>query len=66
MRIARDQSTFQNQVVVAKFSFMKEASLHTYYPARARNARARMACALRALGLLLADGAPTVVGGKTF
>ena len=24
------------------------------------------ACALRALGLLLADGAPTVGGGKTF
>ena len=30
------------------------------YPARARSARARRACALRALGLLLADGAPTV------
>ena len=30
------------------------------YPDRAR------ACALRALGLLLADGAPTVGGGKTF
>ena len=28
------------------------------YPARARSARARRACALRALGLLLADGAP--------
>ena len=26
----------------------------------------RRACALRALGLLLADGAPTVGGGKTF
>ena len=35
----------------------------TAYPARAR---ARRACALRALGLLLADGAPTVGGGKTF
>ena len=31
-------------------------------PARA----ARRARALRALGLLLADGAPTVGGGKTF
>ena len=28
-------------------------------------ARARRACALRALGLLLADGTPTVGGGKT-
>ena len=33
------------------------------YQARAR---ARRACALRALGLLLADGAPTVGRGKTF
>ena len=33
------------------------------YPARARSARA---CALRALGLLLADGASTVGRGKTF
>ena len=32
------------------------------YPARARSGPAR---ALRALGLLLADGAPTVGGGKT-
>ena len=37
-----------------------------YYPARARSAQARRACALRALGLLLADTAPTVGGGKTF
>ena len=36
------------------------------YQARARSAQARKACALRALGLLLADGAPTVGGGKTF
>ena len=36
------------------------------YPARARSAWARRACALRALGLLLADGAPTVGRGKTF
>ena len=33
------------------------------YPARAR---ARRACALRALGLLLADGVLTVGWGKTF
>ena len=36
------------------------------YPARAQSARARRAHALRALGLLLADSAPTVGGGKTF
>ena len=36
------------------------------YQACARSARARRACALRALGLLLADGTPTVGGGKTF
>ena len=36
------------------------------HPARAQSARARRACALRALGLLLADGAPTVGRGKTF
>ena len=40
--------------------------LAVIYPAHARNARARRACALRALGLLLADGAPTVGRGKTF
>ena len=34
-----------------------------FYPARARAWRA---CALRALGLLLADGAPAVGRGKTF
>ena len=33
------------------------------YPAHARS---RRACALKALGLLLADGAPTVGRGKTF
>ena len=41
-------------------------TVDTDYPAHARSARARRACALRALGLLLADGAPTVGGGKTF
>ena len=39
---------------------------HKYYPARERSARARRAHALRALGLLLADGALTVGWGKTF
>ena len=42
------------------------AALRISYPARARSARAPRACALRALGLLLADGAPTVGRGKTF
>ena len=37
-----------------------------YYPARARSARARRACALRALGLLLADGTPTGGRGEDF
>ena len=37
-----------------------------FFQARARSARARRACALRALGLLLADGTPTVGGGDDF
>ena len=36
------------------------------YQACAPSALARRACVLRALGLLLADGTPTVGGGKTF
>ena len=36
------------------------------FPARVQSVRAQRACALRALGLLLADGAPTVGRGKTF
>ena len=54
---------FQNNIhggLVDFFGLMKD------YQARARSARARRACALRALGLLLADGTPTVGGGKTF
>merc|ERR1712209_360236 len=39
---------------------------NSYYPARARSARARRACALRALGLLLADGTPTGGRGEDF
>jgi len=35
-------------------------------PARARSAQARRACALRALGLLLADGTPTGGRGEDF
>ena len=36
------------------------------YPARTRSARARRACALRALGLLLADGTPRGGRGEDF
>ena len=36
------------------------------YQARARSARARRACALRALGLLLADGTPRGGRGEDF
>ena len=36
------------------------------YQARAWSARARRACTLRALGLLLADGAPQWEGGRIF
>ena len=41
----------------------KKKSKIVFFQARAR---ARRACALRALGLLPADGAPAVGGGKTF
>ena len=41
---------------------LNSANNYYYY----YQARARRACALRALGLLLADGAPTVGRGKTF
>ena len=37
-----------------------------FYPARARSTRARRACALRVLGLLLADGTPTGGRGEDF
>merc|ERR1712240_176266 len=37
-----------------------------YHQARTQSARARRACALRALGLLLADGTPTVGRGEDF
>ena len=44
-------------VVLLLIQLLHIKELHiSYYPARA----------LRALGLLLADGAPTVGGGKTF
>ena len=43
-------------IVVAQQMFFSANLFRCFYPARA----------LRALGLLLADGAPTVGGGKTF
>ena len=56
--------TYQNiNQNIAYHRNYKECEL---YPARARSARARRACVLRALGLLLADGTPTLGGGKTF
>ena len=45
----------QLQIKIFSLLMMIAITLH-HYPARA----------LRALGLLLADGAPTVGGGKTF
>ena len=57
------------QVLFGKFASTIPLSVvqaHISYPARARSAQARRARALRALGLLLAEGAPTVGGGKTF
>ena len=56
---------------LSSFSLSKKDLFVQYHdigvnPARARSAWARRACALRALGLLLADGTPTVGGGKTF
>ena len=47
-------------------SFMISIIFLYHYQARAQSARARSARALRALRLLLADGTPTVGGGKTF
>ena len=38
-------------------NFLANLKINTIYPARAQSARAQRACALRALGLLLADGA---------
>ena len=44
----------------------RNTNLAVFYQARARSARARRACALRALGLLLADGTPTGGRGEDF
>ena len=49
--------------LILKMSGNLKKCIFIIYPARARSARARRACALRALGLLLADSAPTVGGG---
>ena len=56
-----DQQTIYNIRLKSRFYFQ---SLN--YQAHAQSAQALRACALRALGLLLADGTPTVGGGKTF
>ena len=47
------------QVRVVIFCDLEETRISEFYQACARSA-------LRALGLLLADGTPTVGGGKTF
>ena len=52
--------------VDTRSSFFASKRHFGFYPARARSAQTRRARALGALGLLLADGAPTVGGGKTF
>ena len=52
----------RNKLLIFSIHYLS-ISFIDYYP---RSARDRRACALRALGLLLADGTPTVGGGKTF
>ena len=52
---------------LSSFSLSKKDLFVQYHDIGVNPARARSGpCALRALGLLLADGAPTVGGGKTF
>ena len=46
--------------------YRQESSVCTFCQARARSTRARRARALRALGLLLADGTPTGGRGEDF
>ena len=71
MHVARTQyavGTTSTLLVYLQYLFILRY-IYTFeciYQARARSAPARRACALRALGLLLADGTPTVGGGKTF
>ena len=49
-----------------KYHNLRYRNNRQFYPARARSARAQRACALRALGLLLADGTPTGGRGEDF
>ena len=42
------------------------SNVYDIYQARVQSARAQRACALRALGLLLADGTPTGGRGEDF
>ena len=52
-----------NSLIVCPCEYI-ESNLN--YQACARSALARRACALRAQGLLLAEGTPTVRGGRLF
>ena len=65
LRFVENIDVSQNQVIFAKKNLLLNSSLLnlTLFLSSPR-ARARRACALRALGLLLADGAPTV--GRLF
>ena len=63
-RVAQQQS--YHKVDKSRVNLVFQFDKKIYYPARARSARARRACALRALGLLLADGTPTGGRGEDF
>ena len=60
-----DLSDIQNDSLSKIILKLRQNTCFVGHPARVRSARARRACALRALGLFLADGAPTVGRGKT-
>ena len=57
---------FINLIVVQQIRIFYGQAGRKGYPACARSALARRACALRALGLLLADGTPTGERGEDF
>ena len=60
-----DGETFWSWAIyLRRYPLLTKLSIH--FINKTLNYPARRACALRALGLLLADGAPTVGGGKTF
>ena len=64
--IVRKQCISYMFYVVVYSLILKVQELYCTYQARARSSRARRACALRALGLLLADGTPTGGRGEDF